>query len=268
MGELAAAAADAYGAYQGGLGSPSNQASIGAAVAAGVATIASSGRWGPFPQGLGIGVAPATSGTQLSINIGNLQNPNATPAEKVAASLGIIGGAAGTLAGLMPPAAVLTPQGAAAKAALTGIAIAASAAQLGIQQNLGTVNELINDLVRNWNSLLNDLGDFFGDLFTRAKRWTWPRDPILLDLDGDGLETVGLASNIYFDFDGDGVLTITGWARRTCWRPNRGRQQQRDYQQRRAARHQDAKFGDGKKPCRLGKADGGRAAIVRIWRGR
>jgi Ca2+-binding RTX toxin-like protein len=112
----------------------------------------------------------------------------------------------------MPPAAVLTPQGAAAKAALTGIAIAASAAQLGIQQNLGTVNELINDLVRNWNSLLNHLGNFFGDLFTRAKNWTWPRDPIILDLDGDGLETVGLASNVYFDFDGDGVLTKTGWA--------------------------------------------------------
>jgi hypothetical protein len=212
IGELAAAAADAYGAYQGGLGSPSNQASFGAAVAAGAATIASNGRWGPFPQGLGIGVAPAASVTQLGINIGNLKNPNATPAEKVAASLGIIGGAAGTLAGLMPPAAVLTPQGAAAKAALTGIAIAASAAQLGIQQNLGTVNELINDLVRNWNSLLNDLGDFFGDLFTRAKRWTRPRDPIILDLDGNGLETVGLAANVYFDFDGDGVLTKTGWA--------------------------------------------------------
>jgi VCBS repeat-containing protein len=139
-------------------------------------------------------------------------NPQATAAEKLAASLGILGGAAGTLAGLIPPAAMLTPQGAAAKAALTGVAIAASAAQLGIQQNLGTVNGLINDLVRNWNSLINDLGDFFGDLFNRAKNWVWPRDPIILDLDGNGLETVGLASNVYFDHDGDGVLTKTGWA--------------------------------------------------------
>ena len=47
--------------------------------------------------------------------------------------------------------------------------------------------------------------------FNRAKNWLWPRDPIILDLDGDGLETVGLASNIYFDHDGDGVLTKTGW---------------------------------------------------------
>ncbi|WP_288639584.1 hypothetical protein [Comamonas kerstersii] len=49
------------------------------------------------------------------------------------------------------------------------------------------------------------------DPFNNAKRWQPPRDPIILDLDGDGLETVGLASNIYFDHDGDGVLTKTGW---------------------------------------------------------
>lgn len=210
-GELAAAAGDAYGAYQGGLSSPANQASFGAAVAAGAATIASSGRWGPFSQGLGIGVAPAASATQLGLNIGNLMNPQASAADKVAASLGIIGGAAGTLAGLMPPATVLTPQGAAIKAALTAAAIAASAAQLGVQQNSSTVNNLINDLVRNWNSLLNDLGDFFGDLFNRAKNWTPPRDPIILDLNNNGLETVGLAANIHFDHDSDGVLTKTGW---------------------------------------------------------
>ncbi|MEW5678654.1 hypothetical protein [Comamonas kerstersii] len=50
------------------------------------------------------------------------------------------------------------------------------------------------------------------DPFNNAKRWQPPRDPIILDLDGDGLETVGLASNIYFDHDDDGVLTKTGWA--------------------------------------------------------
>ena len=33
----------------------------------------------------------------------------------------------------------------------------------------------------------------------------------LLDLDGDGIETVGLSANIYFDHDADGVLTKTGW---------------------------------------------------------
>lgn len=50
------------------------------------------------------------------------------------------------------------------------------------------------------------------DLFNRAKNWTWPRDPIILDLGGDGLETVGLEANIHFDHNGDGVLIKTGWA--------------------------------------------------------
>lgn len=54
--------------------------------------------------------------------------------------------------------------------------------------------------------------DKFKDWWDRAKNWVWPRDPIILDLDGNGLETVGLASNVYFDHDGDGVLTKTGWA--------------------------------------------------------
>ncbi|MEZ5616210.1 MAG: putative Ig domain-containing protein [Rhodocyclaceae bacterium] len=65
-----------------------------------------------------------------------------------------------------------------------------------------------------WNPLWQQVAWFYRDLFNRAKSWLWPRDPIILDLDGDGLETVGLASNIYFDHDGDGVLTRTGWAGR------------------------------------------------------
>ncbi|MDZ4131068.1 MAG: hypothetical protein U1E02_43890, partial [Hydrogenophaga sp.] len=71
-----------------------------------------------------------------------------------------------------------------------------------------------------WPDIYQDLREYFfpngvpnfGENFNRAKTWTWPRDPIILDLDGDGLETVGLASNIHFDHDGDGVLTKTGWA--------------------------------------------------------
>ncbi len=56
--------------------------------------------------------------------------------------------------------------------------------------------------------------------FLSAKTWIQPRDPILLDLDGNGLETTGLKDvpatpatpKTYFDYDADGVLTRTGWA--------------------------------------------------------
>jgi hypothetical protein len=132
-------------------------------------------------------------------------------AGEIAAAAGDAYGASQGDGGLSSPANQAS-FGAAIKAALTGIAIAASSAQLAVQLNSSAVNGLINDLVNNWNSLLNDLGDFFGDLFNRAKNWVWPRDPIILDLDGNGLETVGLASNVYFDHDGDGVLTRTVWA--------------------------------------------------------
>lgn len=41
------------------------------------------------------------------------------------------------------------------------------------------------------------------------------RDPLTLDLDGDGLETTGIdpTNPIHFDHDGDGVKTATGWVR-------------------------------------------------------
>ncbi len=62
-----------------------------------------------------------------------------------------------------------------------------------------------------WSRNVNDAYKTIKDTWVRAKVWAWPRDPILLDLDGDGLETVGVAANIYFDHDADGVLTNTGW---------------------------------------------------------
>ena len=39
------------------------------------------------------------------------------------------------------------------------------------------------------------------------------RDPLILDLDGDGIETIALAnSTTHFDFNGDGFAERTGWA--------------------------------------------------------
>ncbi|MBK6905930.1 MAG: hypothetical protein IPH08_01955 [Rhodocyclaceae bacterium] len=40
-----------------------------------------------------------------------------------------------------------------------------------------------------------------------------PKDPLTLDLDNDGLETVGITpiAPILFDHDGDGIKSATGW---------------------------------------------------------
>jgi hypothetical protein len=56
------------------------------------------------------------------------------------------------------------------------------------------------------------IADFFG----LSQRWQVARrDPLTLDLDGDGLETVGASSTnpILFDHDGDGIKNGTGWVK-------------------------------------------------------
>lgn len=37
------------------------------------------------------------------------------------------------------------------------------------------------------------------------------RDPLLLDLDGDGIETISVSNGRYFDYAGDGFAEATGW---------------------------------------------------------
>ena len=84
--------------------------------------------------------------------------------------------------------------------------------KVGWDKFLDQLEKDILDGLLDLSKNLSDFGKNIKDWWDRAKSWTWPRDPIILDLDGDGLETVGLAGNVYFDHDGDGVLTKTGWA--------------------------------------------------------
>lgn len=57
------------------------------------------------------------------------------------------------------------------------------------------------------------IASLVGNLFSSSQAATQRRDPLTLDLDGDGLETVGIntAHPILFDHDADGVKTATGW---------------------------------------------------------
>lgn len=44
-----------------------------------------------------------------------------------------------------------------------------------------------------------------------SKNFTYPRDPLAFDLDGDGMETTALVAGLHFDHDADGIATGTGW---------------------------------------------------------
>jgi Ca2+-binding RTX toxin-like protein len=46
---------------------------------------------------------------------------------------------------------------------------------------------------------------------TNAESWRPPRDPLAIDLDGDGIETVSQNAGIIFDTDADGLKTGTSW---------------------------------------------------------
>jgi hypothetical protein len=61
-----------------------------------------------------------------------------------------------------------------------------------------------------------NIWELVADLFGQSRNWRpAPIDPLALDLDGDGLETVGIDgyNTIRFDHDGDGVKTGTGWVK-------------------------------------------------------
>jgi hypothetical protein len=63
------------------------------------------------------------------------------------------------------------------------------------------------------SEFLDGIGEAVDDLFNSAFNFIRRSDPLTLDLDGDGIETVGASSTnpILFDHDGDGIRTGTGW---------------------------------------------------------
>ncbi len=77
-------------------------------------------------------------------------------------------------------------------------------------------SDLADDFIEfgyDFGDFINDIEDSVNDFFNDARNWIRRRDPLTLDLDGDGLETVGIdAENpVIFDHDGDGTANATGW---------------------------------------------------------
>ncbi|MFC4314217.1 calcium-binding protein, partial [Steroidobacter flavus] len=60
---------------------------------------------------------------------------------------------------------------------------------------------------------INGIAQWVSDRFNLGMAWQARRDPLTLDLDGDGIESVGINPNhpILFDHDGDGTKNATGW---------------------------------------------------------
>lgn len=68
----------------------------------------------------------------------------------------------------------------------------------------------------NWFDGLGDwnfMSEAVASEFNSAQRNRINRDPLVLDLDGDGIETVGTNAGILFDHNNDGIKTGTGWVK-------------------------------------------------------
>ena len=77
---------------------------------------------------------------------------------------------------------------------------------------LGVSKYLIDKAHTNEGSALNSQSEVIRDAFNGSR--TYRYDPLVLDLDGDGIETVGSSDKIYFDSNGDRIKTVTGWVAR------------------------------------------------------
>ncbi len=55
------------------------------------------------------------------------------------------------------------------------------------------------------------VGDLIGDVRDFFNRGESHASPIILDLDGDGISTLGLEAGVQFDHNGDGFAQATGW---------------------------------------------------------
>ena len=58
---------------------------------------------------------------------------------------------------------------------------------------------------------ISDLLDTIFNLYDEAGAYTYPVDPLIFDLNGDGVKTVALADGVHFDFDKNGFAEKIGW---------------------------------------------------------
>ncbi len=97
--------------------------------------------------------------------------------------------------------------------AMTPIGAALLAASFAVGGDL--VGKALWDYWGEW------LSDRVSDMFSGSINWRQRRDPLVFDLDGDGIETVGFnaANPILFDHDADGVCHRHGLDQQRRWLP-------------------------------------------------
>lgn len=102
---------------------------------------------------------------------------------------------------------------------VSGLAVdAANGAAGAIADAADWLGDLANALAEEVGGVIGDIGDAIGGVpgnaFAQGQQAALRRliDPIVLDLDGDGVELIARdQATVYFDMDGDGIRERTGW---------------------------------------------------------
>ncbi|QQE91071.1 VCBS domain-containing protein [Azotobacter chroococcum] len=82
-----------------------------------------------------------------------------------------------------------------------------------VQQKADAWMDQFLDLSKLWDIFKGFVSTNVNAAFISALNFILRSDPLTLDLDSDGIETVSANSGITFDFDGDGLKTGTGWVK-------------------------------------------------------
>lgn len=226
------------GSTPSGLELPSTMASAVSLAAAALSGVVSTLPISPTATGVvtvaGFGsVSMAAAGVQLGVGIANTaaatsalsQDPSLANANALVKAVGsLVSGAGNTLiaAGVLGQNAQLTAAG----ALVLGVGYAMQNGEAWGQELpqefwdwLFDPNAYaMPDFERSFVSMLLDLSNYLKPIDPRSRfdpaQRSVPirRDPLTLDLDGDGIETVALSATnpVLFDHDGDGLKTGTG----------------------------------------------------------
>ncbi|MBN2768154.1 MAG: hypothetical protein JXQ68_03555, partial [Campylobacterales bacterium] len=73
--------------------------------------------------------------------------------------------------------------------------------------------DLLGQIGMELGDLIDGISAEINELWEQAQNWVRPHDPLVLDLDGDGVETFGITADtqVLFDSNGNGIKTATGW---------------------------------------------------------
>lgn len=95
-----------------------------------------------------------------------------------------------------------------AGALITALAVSNPLVAFATFAVFGMIGSAIGDEVADgWKMIFDEI---FG-LYDQAGAYTYPVDPLILDLDCDGIETVSVEDGVNFDFDNNGFAEKTGW---------------------------------------------------------